>query len=194
MNHRKQIETFNYHLEAWLHDDKANPRELEDTDLQALEIACRLAALDLSTQSKRRFPLRRKLTQKARLCTQTLTRLNGSPSVQSPATLVIALPGATLLFVLVFVLGWTFANLGRLPASSALVSATAFAQPGTSIESGLPPQDQSFTVQTFSPQPLPTPIAPRQSDTLATSTSGPNQTPSQTSPRAGPIILTQVKP
>ena len=194
MSHRKQIEAFNRHLDALLRSDEDDPGTLQEADLQALEIARRLAALDLSAQSKQRYTLRRKLAQNVRLCTQASSRRNLRLRLQPPSALSMALPGATLLFVLVFVLGWTFANLGRLPASGDLVSATAYALPGAAIESGLPPQVDSHVAQAFAPQPLPTPIAPRQLTTHAPSTSDPNQTPSQTSPRSDSIDLTRVNP
>ena len=75
-----------------------------------------------------------------------------------------------------------------------LASATAFAMPGAALESSLPPAENSLTVQSFVPQPLPTPIAPAQAVVPAPSTFSPDRTPSQTLPRTGSITLTRVSP
>ena len=157
---RKQTETFDRHLDALLQGDETSPDDLQAAERQALEIARRLAVLDLSGQSEVRYTLRRRLAQNARLRIHPRRGPDRNLALRPLVALTMALPGATLLFVLVFVLGWTFTNLGRLPASSGLVSATAFAMPGLALESGLPPAENSFTVQAFVPQPLPTPIAP----------------------------------
>ena len=194
MTQRKQIEVFNHHLDTLLHGDEASPESLPDVERQALGIARHLAALDLSAQSKVRYPLRRQLAQNARLRSQKTLGHVQIRSLQPSAALAIALPSATLLFVLVFVLGWTFTNLSLSPASGGLVSTTASAMPGAVIESSLPPGENNPVLQAYAPQPLPTPIAPRQSSTYAPSTFSPDQTPSQTSPRAGLIGLTQVSP
>jgi hypothetical protein len=194
MAQRKQIETFNRHLDVLLQGGETDPDDLQAADQQALGIARCLAVLDLSAQSEVRYSLRRRLAQNARLRTHPRRGPGWNLALRPLAALTMALPGATLLFVLVFVLGWTFTNLGRLPASSGLVSATAFAMPETTLESGLPPVEDSPTFQAFVPQPLPTPIAPPQSTTYASSTFGPYQTPSQTSPRTGSIALTRASP
>jgi hypothetical protein len=190
----KQSEAFNHHLDRLLHGDETDPDNLPEDDRQALGIARRLAALDLSAQSEVRYSLRRRLAQNARLRSQPGPRTGRNPALRPLVALTMALPGATLLFVLAFVLGWTFTNLGRLPASSGLASATAFAMPGTALESSLPPAENSLSVQTFAPQPLPTPIAPPQAAVYAPSTFSPDRTPSQTSPRTGSITLTGVSP
>ena len=185
MSQRKKIEAFNRYLDELLLGDETDPSALPEADQQLLGIARRLAALDLSAQSKQRFSLRRKLAQNAHLRNHVWARASWRPSISLQATWAIGLPSATLLFVLVFVLGWTLANLGRPPASGDLVTATALAIPGSSIESELPPLGKHSSEQAFVPQPLPTPIAPRQSTTQRPTTAGPDQTPQLTSWRTG---------
>ena len=194
MSHPKQIEAFNHHLDAMLCGDETDLNSASENDRQALEIASRLAALDLSAQSKQRYAFRRKLFQGTRLRTKAPPRLGWPQWFRPSPALVIAIPGATLLFVLVFVLGWTFTNLGRLPDSVDPVSATAFAIPGTSIESSLPPVADQGAAQAFAPQPLPTPIAPRQSTVYTLSTVGPDQTPPRAPWRTSPINHTRLSP
>lgn len=186
------MDAFNRHLEALLHGDEIDPDDLPEADRQALGIAHRLAGLDLSAQSQLRRSLRRRLAQNARLRPQPWPGQN--TALPPAAALTLALPGAALLFVLVFVLGWTLANLGGSPAFGGLASATAYALPGAALESGLPPAENSPAVQAFAPQPLPTPMAPQHSTTGAPSTFSPDQTPSQTSPRSGSINFTRESP
>jgi hypothetical protein len=194
MTQRKQIESFNHHLDALLHGDKTDSAALPEADQQSLDIARRLAALDLSAQSALRHSLRRKLAQNARLVPSARQGYRRKSLLQPAAALTLALPGATLLFVLVFVLGWTFTSLSRMPASGGPVSATAFALPGVAIQPGLLPDENSPDVQAFAPKPLPTPIAPPQTTTDAPTTFSPDLTPSQTSLRTGSIHPTRVSP
>lgn len=194
MSQPERIEVFNHHLDELLSGAEPDPNALPDTDLQALEIANRLAALDLSVESKQRYALRRKLIVSARQPNRPSIWRPWRLPLKPAAALAIAVPGATLLFVWIFVLGWTFTNLGRPPASNGQVSATAFAISRTSIESGLPPLTDDRTAQAFVPQPLPTPIAPRQLTTNTPPAENVNQVPLLTSQRTNPLGVTHVTP
>jgi hypothetical protein len=194
MTDRKHIEAFNQHLDALLSGDEPDLNTLPEADLQAIHIASRLADIDLSPQSKQRYPLRRTLLHDHRLRTNTSAGWACRLSIKPSPAMLLAFPGATLLFVLVFVLGWTFTNLGRLPASADTVSATAFAIPGTSIESASPPLADDPAAQAFAPQPLPTPSAPRQFIEYTPSTTGPGRTPLLSSRQASPVGVTRVSP
>ena len=194
MTGRKQIDTFHRHLDALLNGSEPDLSGLPENDRQALHLAARLADIDLSPQSVRRYRLRRKFLQEARLPFITTPGLTQRLSFHPSPALLIAFPGATLLFVIAFVLGWTFTHLGRLSVSGDPVSATAFAIPGTSIESGLPPLADIPAAQAFAPQPLPTPIAPPQAVKYTPSTVSPNQTQPLTSRRFIPAGVTQASP
>jgi hypothetical protein len=194
MTEIKQIEAFNQSLDAFLRGDGPDLSELPEDDRQAIYIATRLADIDLSPQSKQRYELRRKLSQDERRRAKTALGLARRLSSHSSPALLVAFPSATLLFVLAFVLSWAFTNLGRLPAYKDSVSATAFAIPGTSIESGLPPSAGDREAQAFAPQPLPTPIAPHQFIEYTPSTAGPDGTPPLTSQWSSQIGVTRVSP
>lgn len=194
MTDRKQIETFHRHLDALLSGSEPDLSGLPENDRQALHLAARLADIDLSPQSVRRYRLRRKFLQIDRRPFNTTPGLAQRLSFHPSPALLIAFPGATLLFVLAFVLGWTFTNLGHLSAFDDPVTATAFAIPGASIESGLPPLADVPAAQAFAPQPLPTPIAPPQAVKYTPSTLGPNRTQPLTSRRSIPAGVTQASP
>ena len=194
MNDRKRIEAFNQHLDALLSGDAPDLSSLPEDDRQSIRVAARLADIDLSPQSEQRYTLRRKLLHNDRLQVKTTPSLARRLSFHPSPALLIAFPSAILLFVLTFVLGWTFTNLGRFSAPGDTVSATAFAIPGTSFESSLPPSADDSTAQAFAPQPLPTPIAPRQFIQYTPSTVGPNRTQPLISLPVSPAGFTQASP
>jgi hypothetical protein len=194
MTDRNQIDAFNQHLDVLLGGGEPDLSTLPEDDRQAIYLASCLADLDLSAQSAQRYSLRRNLLLDGRVRPNPSPGLARRLSFHSSPTLLIAFPSATLLLILVFVLGWSFTNLGRLPASSDPVSATAFAIPGTMVESGLPPKAENHAVQSFAPQPLPTPIAPTHFIEYTPSTVGPERTPPLNSRQVNPVGVTRSGP
>jgi hypothetical protein len=194
MTDHRQIQAFNQQLDDLLSGAEPDLSTLTEDDRQAIRIAARLVDIDLSPQSTQRYNVRRKLLQDQRLRPKITAGMARCLSIRPSAALLIAFPSATLLFVLVFVLGWTFTNLGRQSGSSDPVAATAFAISGTSAESGLPPSVNRPSPQAFAPQPLPTPIAPRQSITYTPATLGPIRTLPINSQQTGPAGDVQASP
>lgn len=138
-----RVQSFNRELDARLNGEGPAQSALAGVDQAALEVACRLAELDLSANSQSRWMFRR------RLAAEPLR-----PSGWNVLITRLTLPTfwAPLLFMTALIFGWLYSNLGNISYPNNQGAAIAYTQ---------------TTGASFLPQPVPTPLAPHDPATRA---------------------------
>jgi hypothetical protein len=179
MSEPDALEAFNRRLEALLAGDErpdAAPAEnLPDVEQQALEMAARLAALNPSQESRLRYPLRRRLLA----APDAVSSSSGTWRSWRISALRLT-PSLALLLVLTCVFVGTAAGLSASPTQAAVPGAeqTAALQPSVASAPARPGQ----LAPQLDPIPIPTPLAPPGSATLATLVQTKQQTPGRSTP------------
>lgn len=195
---RKRVEEFNRRLDALLDEDTPDSAGLSADDHQALDLARRLAALNPSIESRSRYPLRRRLLEQAARRNRRSSLWDGFLQIWEAGRPSLT-PSLSLGLALVFVLAWVFTGLSASMRLDHTAIPTAYNLPVITDGSAapLPPEDEVRIVAGFSPQPIPTPLAPADISTGAPRvrvTSLPRQTPALSAQNRPPTGAPSVIP
>jgi hypothetical protein len=141
---RQAIQRFNRHLDALLAGQPVEPGDLNEADRQALALAGRLEQANFSRQSRVYFDLRRKMRGGTR-------RRPVQPALHS-----------LVIFITVFLVGWSLVHLVYRSSHVAYPAATAYRFPATSPSAPDSTLELAANAEAITPQPVPTPGAPRE--------------------------------